>query len=452
MLYDQKTYEEVFKKERNEVTLEYKDAFERNKRLPQRKVEEILSILVSDYIIDEMVVSNLNPRIKMYDDSKKYAENITTYSLRFINNKTNRIEIYEKEPKIRRLGNGVVSGFCSNDPYVRLDDMPIETNFLLNQTSYYWLKDNGKGQEEISIYTALNKEEYETYSELNKNRPEIKYMIEKVIRQQNVLGRTEKNYNAYLEEMIKALNLELVSPTIDVMSEEIGKGIEAITPILYRYRFTTDPVEFEKKLYISIEDSIGKDYKYKISEPILEDLTRIGNKLDYTDEKGNIVKRQSVADFNVNAPTAVITKETFIDSGRIDDLLGYIYEDVEDNGTEKLPIPSIYVDIYIPKNPEQKVSMYNGTSLDFTLNDIKEKGMFFNNADDGSFISGGESLPGTTFVTVMYVNSKGEILKENKIRKFIPWYNIFSRDITYNKWYTRKRMEGRKYKTRTNYC
>ena len=91
-----------------------------------------------------MIVGNLNPRLKMYDDPTKFAENITTYSLRFINNRTNRIEIFEREPVIRRLGTNVVAGMSNNDPYIRLTEMPEDTDFLLNQISYYWLQDNGK--------------------------------------------------------------------------------------------------------------------------------------------------------------------------------------------------------------------------------------------------------------------------------------------------------------------
>lgn len=429
-IYEAKTYEEVFKEERNTVTLEYKEAFEKNKRLPFRKVEEILSILVSDYIFDEMIVSNINPRLKLYDDPIKYAENITTYSLRFINNKTNRIEIYEREPKIRRLGSDVIAGFCSNDPYIRVNEMPPETNFLLNKTSYYWLKENDKGNEEIAIYTALNKEQYETYGELNKNKPEIQMIIDKVIRQSKRNGRIEQDYSEYIKEVINALNIELVNPSIHIIKQGLENNSDFIIPIMYRFRFTSDTKEFEEKLYVSIEDNIGKNYKYKISEEILEELTRIGNKLAYTDKNGDLIKRQSVADFNVNSPAAIITKETFIDENRIDDLLGYIYEDIEDNGTEKLPIPSLYVDIYIPQNPDSKVSMYNGTNLEFDLKKMRDNTLFFNDSYNEGYIYGGETIPGTTYVTVRYLNSKDEVLKENRIRKFISRNYFFARNNT----------------------
>lgn len=421
IIYDGKTYEDMFKRDRDEVSLEYKEAFEKNKRLPTRKVEEILSMLVADFVIDEMVVENLNPRLKMYDDPTKFAENITTYSLRFINNKTNRIEIFEKEPNIRRLGTNVVAGIANNDPYIRISEMPEETNFLLNQTSYYWLKDNGKGQEEISIYTAINKEEIATYKEYKRERPEIKMIIADIEKQARKVAKTELDYSEYISEIIKSLNTELVMPSISVIKNSLDGMIETITPISYKYMFTTNPTEYEEKLYVSIEDNIGRNYKYKISETIIEDLTRIGNKLEYTAPEGDFVKRQSIADFNVNAPTAILKKETFIDESRLQDLLGYIYEDLTSYGTEKLPIPSITVEIYIPTTGVSQVSMYNGTSLDFTLDSMKGKNLFFNTEEKKSdYISGGEMLPGSTYVTVKYVNSKDEILKENKIGNLFP--------------------------------
>ena len=422
IMYSGKKYEEVYKEERNAVTQDYKEAFERNKRMSERRVEEILSMLVADYIIDEMIIYSLNPRLKMYDDPEKYAQNITTYSIRFINNKTNRIEIFEKEPEIRHLGGGVVAGICNNDPYIRLEEMPTQTDFLLNTISYYWIKDNGKKQEEIAIYTAGKSFEYNTYVELRKNTMAVNMMVDDVSKSLKRAQRLDEDYSGFINGIIKSLNMELVDPPLGVVKECLEDEAESITPISYRYRFTVNPTEYEEKLYVSIEDNIGRDYKYKISEAIVEDLTRIGTKLEYTDENGELVKRQSVADFNVNAPTAIIRKETFIDEKRIPDLLGYLYDDLDDYGTEKLPIPSIYVDIYIPKEPSTKVCMYNGTSLDFTLEAIKDQNFFYNNSSDSnSYIAVGEAaLPGSTYVTVRYLNSKGEILKENRIGNLFP--------------------------------
>ena len=420
-----RTYEDVYRKERDSVTLEYKEAFDRNRRLQTQKTEEILTMLISDFVIDEMIVKNINPRLKMYDDPDKYAENITTYSLRFINNRTNRIEIYEREPNLRRLGNGVVAGICSNDPYIRLDEMPIKTDFLLNNISYYWLLDNGKRQEEIAIFTANKQYEYMSYSEMKRNSVEVKMIIDDVAKSLKRSEHVEEDYSGYISEIIKSLNIELVNPTTSIIREGLDQD-DVIIPIAYRYKFLSDPKEFEEKLYISLEDNLGRDYKYKISESIIEDLTRIGTKLEYTDEKGESVKRQAIADFNVNAPTAIIRKETFIDAGRVPNLLAYLYHDTDEAETDKLPIPSVEVYIYIPKEPSASVCMYNGTSLNFTLEAMKETSSMYSiePEKEAGYIEGGTSRPGTTYVTVRYVNSKNEILKENKIGNLLPNSNF----------------------------
>lgn len=417
-----RTYEDIYKKERDSVILEYKDAFDRNRRLQTQKAEEILTMLASDYVIDEMIVENSNPRLKMYDDPEKYAENITTYSLRFINTKTNRIEIYESEPDIKYIGNGVIPGFCTNDPYIRLEEMPIKTDFSLQSISYYWLRDNGKKQEEIAIYTANKSYEFMAYSELKRNSYEIKVVIDDVLKSLRRTGHIEEDYSGYISEIIKTLNMELVAPSLDVIKNGLEQN-EAIIPISYRYKFISEPKEFEEKLYTSLEDNLGRDYKYKISENIIEDLTRIGIKLEYTDEKGENVRRQSVADFNVNSPTAIIRKETFIDASRVSNLLAYLYHDTEESETEKLPIPSIEVYIYIPKEPSNNACMYNGTSLNFTLDSMKS--MYgIDVAEKQGYIEGGTMLPGSTYVTVRYINSKEEVLKENKIGNLFPGSNF----------------------------
>lgn len=413
-----RTYEDVYKKERDAVILEYKDAFDRNRRLQTQKAEEILTMLAADYVIDEMIVENSNPKLKMYDDPDKYAENITTYSLRFINTKTNRIEIYEREPDIRYIGSGVIAGYCTNDPYIRLEEIPTKTDFSLQSISYYWLRDNGKKQEEIAIYTANKSYEYMAYSEMKKNSLETKMVIDDVTKSLKRTVHVEEDYSGYISEIIKSLNIELVNPSLDIIKEGLEQN-EAIIPISYRYKFVSEPKEFEEKLYTSLEDNLGRDYKYKISENVTEDLTRIGTKLEYTDENGESIRRQSIADFNVNAPTAIIRKETFIDASRIPNLLAYLYHDTDEAETEKLPIPSTEVYVYIPKEPRNDACMYNGTSLNFTLDSMQSL-YGLNTVEKKDYIEGGMSLPGSTYVTVRYVNSKEEILKENKIGNLFP--------------------------------
>lgn len=419
-IYNGIKYEQNYKKDRDEIVKEYYDAFLANGRVSERKIKEILTMLVSDYVIDEMAVNNLNPRIKMYDNEAKYAENLYSYSLRFINLRTNRIEMLSKKARIKRASKSVQQGVITNDPYVKLDKMPPEANFPLNTISYYWmLKGNN---EEISIFIAPRVYQQATFAELKKDDPRISQLADelskKFRRESDADVKTE-----VIENALRKLNLELMFPSANVIRENLINKSDMIETISYKYKAITDPTEFEEMLYITIEDNVSKRYKYNLVENVLEDLTTIGNKLAYTDENGTLVKKQSIADFNVNAPAIIIRRETFIDITRIPDLLGYIYEDMKYYGTDGLPVPNIEVDFYIPQAgfDRQKVTMFNGTSLEFSIDNISKKNLFNESAEDSAYVIGSNDvLPGSTYVTVRYLNSKGEILKENKVGNVFP--------------------------------
>ena len=74
-LYNGMTYEQIYKKERDEVTLSYYEAFveniTRSGKASERKVKEIITLIVSDFVIDEIAIKDLNPRFKMYDNEYK---------------------------------------------------------------------------------------------------------------------------------------------------------------------------------------------------------------------------------------------------------------------------------------------------------------------------------------------------------------------------------------------
>ncbi len=423
-IYNGITYEEIYKKERDEITKEYYDAFVRNGKVSEKKIRDILTLLASDYVIDELAVTGANPRIKMYDDEQKYAKNLYSYSLRYINVKNNRIEVMNKDADVKRTSKNVTLGMINNDPYIKLDNLPHSANFPLNTFSYCWLNSNQYGQEEISIFVPSKVYNYAMYADMLKNSVEIEKIAGDIIRKLN----RESNENLdveYVKSVLQKLNPELVNPSVDIIHENLNNKVDAIEPIKYRYQVITEPADFEEKLYVTIEDNVSRRYKYKLVENILEDLTTIGSKLEYTDENGELVIKQSIADFNVNAPTAVIRRETFIDINKIPTLLGYIYEDMKYYGTEALPVPSIEVDFYMPQDGgnSNTVMMYNGTSLDFALNNISKQNLF-NEAgmihENAAYIIGGNALPGSTYVKVKYLNSRGEILKENNLGNLFP--------------------------------
>ena len=425
-LYSNLTYEKIYKKERDDVTLAYYEPFLeaacRNGRATERKVREIFALLVSDFVIDEIAIKDLNPRFKMYDNEYKYAENLYSYSLRYINVKNNRVEFLEKDANIKMLSKNVQTGMVTNDPYIKVDKLGNSADFPLNTVSYYWVEGSRSVQEQIAIFLSPRVYEQGMFSELVKEDPKIENLARDLARAFKRDSNQDVDYED-IRDVLKKLNLELMFPSTDIIRLNLSNKMDQIEPIKYKYKLVTDPAEFESMLYISIEDHMSKRYKYKLVENVLEDLTTIGNKLEYTDEKGFMVRKQSVADFNVNAPTVIIKRETFIGAEGIPDLLGYIYEDMKYYGTDGLPVPNIEVVFYMPPIDCDRSTavMYNGTSLEFSLDNISRQNFF--NSDQmssNSYVIGGEVLPGSTRVTVRYVNSRGETLKENVIGNVFP--------------------------------
>ena len=415
--YGKQTYEEAFSEERNKIAREYYEAFVENGRVTENKVKSILSLLLSEYIIDEIAITDANPRIKMYDNVDAYAENITEYRLKYINRRTNRIELAYKPTYIKRLGANVEAGFISNDPYIKLDDLPKVADFPLNAVSCYWTNEMKNKKEEVAIYIATKQYDdctsYREYCANNSNK--YTEIINSLMLQfQKEVGR-EVN-RQYVIDVLNKLNSELLYPSMDIIRDCMDNPADPVEPLKYKFKAISNPEDFEDKLYMSIEDNMGKRYKYKLTENILDDLTRIGNKLEYTGEDGNIVRKQSIADFNVNASTAIIRRETLIDYSKIPGLLGYIYEDVEYIGTDMLPVPSIEVDFYFPEHEENSISMYNGTSFDMDMLDFSNSNKFNSMENNDNNIQ----MPGTTYAIVKYVNSRGEILKENKVNNLFP--------------------------------
>ena len=425
-LYSGLTYESVYKKERDDVTLGYYEPFYnaacRNGRATERKVREIFSLLVSDFVIDEIAIKDLNPRFKMYDNEYKYAENLYSYSVRYINVKNNRVEFIEKDANIKMLSKNVQAGVLSNDPYVKIDKPLPEADFPLNTVSYYWVEGTRGVQEQIAIFLSPKVYEQGMFSELRREDPRLENLARDIARN----FKKESNQDVDFEEIkdvLKKLNIELMFPSVDIIRSNMSSKTDQIEPIKYKYKLITDPAEFEDKLYISIEDHMSRRYKYKLVENVLEDLTTIGNKLEYTDEKGLMVRKQSIADFNVNSPAVIIKRETFIGAEGIPDLLGYIYEDMKYYGTDALPVPNIEVLFYIPpiECDRNAIVMYNGTSLDFSIDNISRQNFFNSDGmNSNSYVIGGEVLPGSTRVTIRYINSKGEVLKENVIGNVFP--------------------------------
>ena len=426
-MYNNMTYEQVYKSERDAITKDYYEAFLNSKKivLNDRKVRDILTMLLSDFVIDDMAVNDLNPLIRNYDTPAKYAESLNAYSIRYINTKTNRLEIFERDVQIKIKSKNVSAGIVTNDPYVKINELPPRVDFPLNHISYYWLEKTRGSQGEIAIFVATRSSEKAMYSELFEDDAKVDNVAKEILRRSRLEASQELDVNS-LREILLKLNPELVCPSTDLIYNNLQVRTDTFEPLRYRYRIITDPAEFEERLYVTIEDNVGRRYKYKLVENVLDDNTKIGTKLEYTDRKGNVIRKQSIADFNVNAMAVIIKRETIIDDSCIPDLLGYIYEDMSYSGADSLPVPNIEVDIYIPMgNPDRRnVVMFNGTLAGAGENQEGES--FFGGAQGGvgnssSYISSNTNvLPGSTTLTVRYINSKGTVLKENRIGNLFP--------------------------------
>lgn len=417
--YSNKTYEEVFEKERNLIVSDYLGALSAGNRLNAIKAQDIIHVLMTEFVFDAIMLDNLNPKIKLYDNASKFSEAITNYELKYINRKINKIETAQKNLKVKYIGNGVKLGLVSNDPYLKINEIQNAPNFYLNKPSYVWFLDNGKEQEEIAIYTANDSYIQNEYSELLKNSNEKLLKIAKDLSTQFSLQVGYEVAEAYVYDIVSKLNIELIVPSINLIKMYATGNTDNIEPLKYKFKLITSPEQFEALLYNSIEDNLGRKYRYRFVENVQNDLTNVGNKLNYTDASGERVMKQSIADFNVNMYATIIKRETMIDVSSVQQLLGYMYEDMESLGTSLLPVPSIEVNFYFPEASilNRGVNMYNGTAPENIVGEFANSNSFYgiptNMGEDSLNIQQEDERS----VIVKYVNSHGEILKVNTIMK-----------------------------------
>ena len=417
--FGDKTYEEIFGDERESEANDYYNALTAGGRIPSLKAKDILYVLMSEYVIDTILIENLNPRLRLYDNAQKFAEVITSYQYKYINRRINRIEFVEKEVKLKFAGDGVSAGFISNDPYLLLSQVNKTADFKLGKPTYAWILDDGTRQEELAIYTASDGANKPTYRELvgYKEDPALRQEMEKLIaRFSHEVGYQIQRQ--YLMGVFKRLNKELIVLPIDFIKAHTQESMEFIEPLRYRFTIIRNRREFENILYNSIENNLNGRYKYRFVEKLSGIYLTVGNKLNYTDLEGNTIRKQSIADFNINYNAAVIKRETIIDSRSIPQLLGYIYKDLDNIGTDTLPVPSIEVVFYFPELQAlgREIEMYNGTPIDLAKGD---GGSAFSEIDIGTgatFVATRPKDPNEKYITVKYIDSDGNILKENIIR------------------------------------
>jgi hypothetical protein len=429
--YGSRTYEEVFGEEREQEASDYLGALTAGGRVSSLKAKDIVYTLLSEYIIDVIMHENSTPKLRICETANKFAESITNYYYKYINHRINRIEFVEKEVNIRFLGSGVTEGRISNDPYLTLSEVNRFADFNLNKPTYAWICEGERMQEVLLLFTATERFNKNTYRELieNKEDPALRTEIEKL----TTRFSTEAGYaisRQYIQGVLKRLNRELLCPPIDFIRRYSNETPDVIEPLKYKYVTIKNRREFENSLYNSIENNLNGRYKFRFVEKLSGIYLTIGNKLNYTDLQGKLVKKQSIADFNINFNAAVIKRETIIDERSIPQLLGYIYNDVNMTGTDMLPVPSIEVVFYFPDLSAigRDVEMYNGTSIEIA------KGDGFTSFYD---IGSGAAMeinvakpkdPNEKYVTVKYVNSESKTLKENIIRD-VPIGSIYTPEL-----------------------
>ena len=428
--YAGKTYEDIFSEEREEEAAAYLEALTASGRVPSLKAKDILYTLMSEYVIDMCFINNSSPKIKLYDNATKYAEVITDYNYKYINRRINRIEFVEKQINIKYLGMGVKKGHISNDPYLLLSEVNNIADFPLTKPTYVWHVNDAR-QEELAIYTASENFNKLTYREAMEARedPELRKEIDKLcMRFSNEAGYQVSKQ--YITGVIKKLNKELLVLPIDFIRKNTQESVEYIEPLRYKFSVVKNRKDFEGMLYNSIENNINGRYKYRFVEKLSGIYLKIGNKLNYTDATGNLIKKQSVADFNINYNSAIVKRETIIDIRSIPQLLGYIYNDIESLGTDLLPVPSVEVVFYFPEVTSlgREVEMYNGTAIDLVTGDGSTSyGEIGQEMYSQTFATKPKD-PNEKYITVRYVNSDNEILKENIIRD-MPIGSIYTPEI-----------------------
>ena len=442
--YANKTYEDIYNADREAIVGDYMDALTAGNRLSNGKARDIIYVLLSEFVIDTILVENSNPKLKLYDSAAKFADVITNFEFKYINRRINRIEYVEKGIKTRYLGAGVHIGNLSNDPYLLLNEVNDFPDFSLNRPAYVWFAPNVRGQEEIAIYTASENFPQSTYKEfiLNKDDVELRKEADKLTMQFS----NEAGYQVsreYILGVIKKLNRQLIILPMDFIRANTAESYEYIEPLRYRFSVIKNRKEFENVLYNSIDDNLNGRYRYRFVEKLSGIYTTIGNKLNYTAPNGKVVKKQSVADFNINFNAAVVKRETLIDVRSIPQLLGYMYKDMDDIGTDMLPVPSIEVVFYFPDINAigQDVEMYNGTSVEIAKGDGTTAFYEIGATPLHQTRAVRPKDPNEKYVVVKYVNSDGEILKENVIRDvvvgsvFVPEMLPIINDREGKEWY-----------------
>lgn len=358
--FKNQTYEMAFEKKRESVEKEYVSALNKKNN---KNTKKIIKLLETEYVLDYILLYDLNPKIKILSTVDEFAEEITSFTYFYLNNF--ELKKLEKNLVYKKLGIGVKLGNITNNPLASLKDSNQIADFSLNKLSYAWLTKDLEGEEVLLVYTAEDCLNYATYSEYKEKESEEFFL--KFIEDIRVQFSSTVGYDIskdYLIKVFKRLNYSILFPPIETIRKNFPEENIEITTISYKYKVVSSKDEFEKELYIQSEDSFTGKFKFVFVESLFGIYNKIGKKLSGMQEPVNR------ADFNVSANAAIVKKETYVSKSMIKSLENQ--NKIDKELIYKLPFPNIEVVFYFPPQYEisQNVKMYNGSNVATLLDEL----------------------------------------------------------------------------------
>jgi len=436
--YSNKKYEEVFSPMRNELMDNYVQSIIAKKTLTIEQINKIVNLLATDYVIDKIMIENVSPKLKLYYNIVNFAETITNYKYKYINKIENCVQKIEKKNIVKYIEKNISIGNISNDPYLSLEDSKDVVDFNLKEPSYVWFSTNGRGQDELAVFTAKQDYNEKTYREWLKQGEdnELKQEAEKL----SAFFSAEVGEFVsveYVLECLRKLNRELIVIPTELFKNGITENLDGIELPRYKYRVLTNPEEFEPFLYNTIEEKLNKRYLYRSIEMVNGLYTKIGNNIKYTDINGQEFNEKSIADFNQNANVVILKKETFLSKEIISEIRnkGLHAEEID-----TLPVPILEVIFYFPKEKNSsEIDMYNKTNIEEVFQDANKKEQTSENKKKNT-----PRYSNLKEVKIRCITDQGEALNEMIIKDLLagelytPEKNLILKDSKGREWICEK--------------
>lgn len=407
--YEGQTYEGIFEEKRERLEKEYLVAL---RKRPIDMTKRIINLLETEYIFDYLIIYNLNPPMKIFDDADSFANAITNYTYFYMVN--NELKKLEKNLLPKKIGATVKMGNLTNNPFASLREVNQIANFSLENLSYVWLSSDYDGKERLLVYTTNDKLKFPTYKEykLQKEDEMFSEKLEKL--------RIEYSHQAgydiskdYLKSVFRKLNHDIVFPPVEFIAEKSELNVNVIKTFAYNYDAIFQKNEFEKELYIQAEKTFTDKYKYVFVENLSGIYTKVGSK--FTDSDGNVEVVD--ADFNIATNAAIIKKETFVSASMLDNLK--MQKEIRKELAGKIPMSNSKVIFYFPAKEDisSNVKMYNGSSVENLYKNIKNSdNKEIETSKDTNAIEGPRKK---FYLKIQYVDENGKAIINPTMKEMI---------------------------------